>query len=104
MNLIDRLSPEGQKKFKAKQAESRIEQAKRRWAYNGNSGVLCETVEQYEEIKDIYSEDRPEDNHSLVVKKFGQVRQEIKKAKKELEAKKAEKKPVVKKEEKKTEK
>jgi hypothetical protein len=88
MDLIDRLSPEQQKKFKEKQAKSRIEQANRRWAYHKNYGVLCETKEQYEEIKEVYDQDRPDDNKSLVIRKFGQAKQDINRAKKQLESKK----------------
>jgi hypothetical protein len=85
---INRMTKTQKEKFKAKQAASRIEQADRRWAYSESFGVLCETAAEYEEIKDIYDQDLPKDNKSLVVKKMGQVRQEIRKAKRELEAKK----------------
>lgn len=88
--MIYGLTPDQEKKFKIKQAASRIEQAPRKWVYNNlKQGVLVNTEAEFDEIKSIFNLDKPGcDNREVIVLKFGEAKKQINKAKRDLAAKK----------------
>jgi len=65
--------------------ESMMQQSQRQWAYFVSTdekvceGVLCETVEQYEQIKSVFDKDAPTSNRFKVVN-FVDALENVKKA------------------------